>query len=45
MWFRMSAPSVYSWIAVGSGRSMEGSNMVVAYEGAKDNSMILGGLV
>ncbi|RDI82532.1 hypothetical protein Vi05172_g7305 [Venturia inaequalis] len=41
MWFRMSAPSVYSWIAVGSGRSMEGSNMVVAYEGAKDNTVTL----
>ncbi|TLD23493.1 Serine/threonine-protein kinase [Venturia nashicola] len=41
MWFRLSAPSMYSWVAVGSGTSMEGSNMIVAYEGAKDNTVTL----
>ncbi|QDS70421.1 hypothetical protein FKW77_009580 [Venturia effusa] len=41
LWFRLSAPSMYSWVAVGSGASMEGSNMIVAYEGAKDNTVTL----
>ncbi|KAF2421226.1 CBD9-like protein [Tothia fuscella] len=36
MWFRMSAPSAYSWIAVGSGSSMSSSTMFIAYE-ASDN--------
>jgi hypothetical protein len=31
---------MYSWVAVGTGNQMENSNMFVAYEGAKDNSML-----
>lgn len=41
LWFRLSAPSMYSWVAVGTSQSMENSNMFVAYEGAKENSMDL----
>ena len=40
MWFRMSAPADYSWIAVGTGSEMKNSKiMFMAYEGSKDNSM------
>lgn len=41
LWFRLSAPSMYSWVAIGTGNQMENSNMFVAYEGAKDNTITL----
>jgi hypothetical protein len=40
LWFRLSGPSQYSWIAVGTGTDMAGSTMFLAYEAEKSGGVL-----
>ncbi|KAH6633727.1 hypothetical protein C7974DRAFT_375771 [Boeremia exigua] len=41
IFFQISAPSTYSWVALGQGRAMSGSNMFVIYTSADGNNVTL----
>ncbi|KAF2458310.1 hypothetical protein BDY21DRAFT_371156 [Lineolata rhizophorae] len=41
MWFKMMGPSMYSWMAVGTGNQMAGSMMFIAYADGDDDDITL----
>ena len=41
MYFHLSGPASYSWLAVGTGREMKNSLMIVLYSDASGKSMSL----
>ncbi|KAF1924003.1 iron reductase domain protein [Didymella exigua CBS 183.55] len=41
IFFQISAPNTYSWVALGQGRAMSGSNMFVLYTSADGNNVTL----
>ncbi|KAF3006807.1 hypothetical protein E8E13_010450 [Curvularia kusanoi] len=41
IFFQISAPTTYSWVALGQGRAMSGSNMFVVYTSAGGNNVTL----
>ncbi|KAF9690970.1 hypothetical protein EKO04_011248 [Ascochyta lentis] len=41
IFFQLSAPSTYSWVALGQGRAMAGSNIFVVYTSADGNNVTL----
>ncbi|KAJ8117537.1 hypothetical protein OPT61_g1295 [Boeremia exigua] len=41
IFFQISAPNTYSWVALGQGRAMSGSNIFVVYTSADGNNVTL----